>query len=393
MNRANDAARADGACEDEVRLVDLLAVLADRWRLLLAAPLLAGAATLGVTNFVRPVYTAGTTLLVPQQQAGAAAALAQQLGALAGLAGAAGVVRNPADQFVALIHSRTVATRLVERFSLVERYGVETPGEARHRLGRRTDVRAGKDGLISIEVDDDDPRMAARIADGYVEELARLTGELAIGEAAQRRAFFEGQLVGTRARLDAAASALRAAGVGEGALKAEPRVAIEAVARLRAAVTGAELRLAGLRHAMSDRHPEVRQALAELAALREQLARAEASDTRGAKDAEDYVARFRDFKYQETLFELLARQLEMARLDEAREGAPVQVVDPAEVPERRSWPKRTLMSVVAAIGTFVLALGAAFVLEGLGGRFADPRSVERLAQLRERFGRRRPADR
>jgi uncharacterized protein involved in exopolysaccharide biosynthesis len=374
--------------DDDIRLADLLGVLVDHWRTLVVVPLVVALAALGATYLVTPVYTATTRILVPQQQGGTAAMISQQLGALAGLAGSMGV-KNPADQYVAMIQSRTIANRLLDRFDLPARYEVTTRVDARRVLSKRTDVVAGKDGMIAIEVDDAEPEMAARLAAAYVEELGRMTRELTIGEAAQRREFFERQLDTTRTRLDAASGALRAGGIGEGVLKSEPRVAIEAIARLRAAITAAEVRMSGMRYYMSERNPEYQRELQELAGLRAQLARHEAAAGPQPADGGDYVARFRDFKYQETLFELLARQLELARLDEAREGSAIQVVDAAEPPERRSWPKRTATVLVAGCVGVALAVVAVFLREGLGGRFADPVSRERLAQLRARFAPRR----
>lgn len=378
--------------DEDIRLADLLVVLVDHWRTLVLVPLFAALAALGATYLITPVYTATTRILVPQQQGSTAAMITQQLGALAGLAGSMGV-KNPADQYVAMIQSRTVANRMLDRFDLAARYEVSARVDARRVLSKRTDVVAGKDGMIAIEVDDTDPAMAARLAAAYVEELGRMTRELTIGEAAQRREFFERQLDVTRTRLDAASGALRAGGIGESVLKSEPRIAIEAIARLRAAITASEVRMSGLRYYMSERNPEYQRELQELAGLRAQLARHEAAAGPQPVDGGDYVARFRDFKYQETLFELLARQLELARLDEAREGSAIQIVDAAEPPERRSWPRRTATMIVAGSVGFALAVFLAFLSEGLSGRFADPVSRERLAQLRARFGLRNRAPR
>jgi hypothetical protein len=370
---------------DDISLVDLLGVILDRWRTLVIVPVLIALAALGISYLIPPAFKSSIRILIPQQQGSTAAMISQQLGALAGLAGAVGV-KNPADQYVAMIQSRTIANRLIERFELTQRYETKTLIDTRKRLDKHTDVTAGKDGMIMVEVEDADPEMAAKLAAAYVEELGWLTRQLTIGEAAQRREFFERQLEATKKRLDVASRSLRSGGVSEGVLKSEPRLAIETVARLKAAITAAEVRLAAMRYHLAEAHPDYRREVQELTALRAQLSRQEAA-TASSSDSGDYVARFREFKYHETLFDLLARQLELARLDEAREGGVIQVVDAAEVPERRSSPRRMLMTVGAGLIGLVVSLILVFLIEGIKGRFADPLSAQRLAEFRARFTR------
>lgn len=186
-----------------------------------------------------------------------------------------------------------------------------------------------------------------------------MTNLLAVTEAQQRRAFFEEQLQRSKRRLSEAQQALQASGFTQGALKSEPKAAAESYARLRAEVTAAEVRLQTMRSFLSETAPELLQQQANLAALRSQLARAEQAAEPGADS--DYIGRYREFKYEETLFELFARQYEMARVDESLEGGLVQVVDRASPPERKSRPKR----VLAAIGaTLVTALALCVWLVG-----------------------------
>ena len=342
----------DGGQGDEVLEPSSFFALVERWKLLVFAPLLVGCAGLALSYLVPPTFTARTSFLPPQQQSSAAAALAS-LGALASIAGGGAGLRTPADQYVALMQSRNVGDRLIDQFRLLEVYEVELRADARRELDRNVRFAVGKkDGLISIEVDDHSPQRAADIANQHVQELRRVTGELALTEAQQRRLFFEGQLALARDRLTAAQKALQGSGIGAGALKAEPKAAAEGYGRLRAEATAAEVRLEALRRSLTDNAPEVQQQLAVLSALRTQVARSEASTP--STGGPDYVGHYREFKYQETLFELLARQYELARVDESREGALIQVVDAASAPERKSRPQRALIGVATTIATFAL---------------------------------------
>jgi uncharacterized protein involved in exopolysaccharide biosynthesis len=381
---------AEGS-DDDFSLLDLLVVLAEHWKLLVFGPLAAGLAALGITFVVAPIFTATARILPPQQQQSTAAMVAQQLGALAGIAGAATGLKNPADQYVALLKSRSVADRLIERFDLLRVYDKQYRQDARKELESNTRISAGRDGLITIDVEDEDPTRAAGIANAYVEELGELVKRLALTEAQQRRAFFEKQLEQARDGLKRAQQALAAVGISESVLKAEPRAAAESVAQLKAAVTAKEVQISAMRGYLAETSPDFRQAQQELAALRAQLARAEQSDPNASATGvtQDYISRYRDFKYQETLFELMARQFELARLDEAREGALIQVVDSAIPPERKSRPKRALVAIVTSLATGFLLLIAVFVHRAWRNTAATPDGAERLAAISAALGRRR----
>ena len=339
-----------------------------------------GLAALGISFAVPPTFTAKVVMLPPQQQQSAAASALQNLGALAGLAGGVAGIKSPADQYVALMQTTTVEDRLIERFKLMEVYDEKYRSEARKVLEKNTRISAGKkDGLLTIEFDDEDPKRAADIANAYVEELRRITSSLAITEAQQRRAFFEKQLAQTKDKLAAAQRALQAAGINEGAIRAEPKAAAEAYARLQAEITASEVRLQTMRGYLAETAPEFQQAQNQLTALRGQLARRETVNTSGAQG--DYVDRFREFKYQETLFELFARQYEVARIDESREGAVIQVVDTATPPERKSKPKKALIAVVATLAAGFALLLWVFVRHALRNARQDAASAQKMGLL------------
>jgi uncharacterized protein involved in exopolysaccharide biosynthesis len=361
--------------------------LAERLKLLVLGPLAAGLVALGVTYLIKPTFTARTSFLPPQQQQSSALAALSSLGALGGLAGAAAGIRSPIDQFVSLLQSTTVAERMIDAFELMSVYGKEKRFEAREKLADNVRVAAGRrDGIISVEVDDHDPKRAAAMANRYVDELRRVTSELALTEAQQRRVFFERQLQQTRDRLTQAQVALQASGYSAGALKAEPRAAAERYARLQAEVTAAEVRLQTLRSAMVDTTPEVQQQQAQLGALRAQLARAELPARSNDQNA-DYVGKYREFKYQETLFELFARQFELARLDESREGVLIQVVDAALVPEHKSRPKRAMIAIGTTASVFIVLVLGLIARLSFGSGAGLPDRAQKVRRLRAVFGR------
>lgn len=342
--------------EEGIDLSEVWTGLLARWRLIVGGALLAGLAGLGVAFLIPPTFTARVVFMPPQQQQSAAASALSSLGALAGLAGGGGI-KTPADQYVALVQSTTVADRMVDRFKLLEVYEAKFRVDARRSLAANTRVTVGKkDGLIAVEVDDHDPRRAADMANAYVDGLRAMTNTLAISEAQQRRVFFEQRLAETKERLAQAQVALQATGFSASAIKAEPKAAAEGYARLRAELTTAEVKLQGMRHLLADNAPELIQQHATVSALRGELNRMEQRDdpATAGKAGADYVSKYREFKYQETLFDLFARQYEAARVDESREGALIQVVDPAMPPERKSKPKRALIALGSALAAALL---------------------------------------
>jgi uncharacterized protein involved in exopolysaccharide biosynthesis len=324
---------------------------------LIGLPIVLGALGVAISFAITPTFTSQTTFIPPQQTQSSAMSALASLGPLSGLVGGAAGIKSPAEQYISLLQSVTVADRMIDEFKLREVYDEKFRVDARKVFASNVRISMGrKDGLITVAVDDEDPARAAEMANRHVDALRDLTSKLALSEAQLRRVFFEGQMKQTREQLEKAQLDLQSSGFSAGALKAEPRASADIYARLRAEVTAAEARLQALRRSLADTAPEVQQALAALGTLRGQLMRAEAGADGGGADA-DYVSRYREFKYQETLFELFARQYEMARVDESREGTLIQVVDRAMPAEKKSQPRRSrfllgglLVGLLAAAG-------------------------------------------
>ena len=370
--------------EDEISLLDIGVVIAENIRLLVFGPLVVGLIALGITFQIAPTFTARTSFLPPQQQQSASSAMLSQLGALSGLAASATGFKNPSDQFVALLKSVAVADRLIDHFKLMERYGVEFRLDARKVLANSSKISSGKDGLLVVEVDSKSPHLAADIANAYVAELRTLLGSLALTEAQQRRVFFERQLEQTKVKLTAAQVALNSIGVSADTIKSDPKAAVETVARLGAQVTAQEVKLASMRGYLTETAPEFRQAQLALSALRAQLSKSEAGGVL-TSSAGGYIEKYRDLKYQETLFELFARQFELAKVDEAREGALIQVVDMALPPERKSKPAKALIAVVVTLVAGIFFLAWVFTLRMLENSNGRPEDVSKLAAIRAGF--------
>lgn len=367
--------------DDEISLLDLLQVIVDNLRLLVLGPLVCGTAALGISFAISPTFTAKTQFLPPQQQQSAAASMLASLGALGGLAGAATGIKSPADQYISFLKSVSLQDALIERFKLMDKYDVKLKADARLAITGNVRIAYGKDGLISLEADDKDPKFAADLANAHVEELRSLLGRLAVTEAQQRRMFFEKQLQITKENLFKADVALKSSGINSSALKSSPSSAVEAVARLKAGISVQEVKIGSMRNYLTESAPEFKQALSELASLKTQLAKAEKEEP-ASKDPSDYVARYREFKYQETMFELFAKQFELAKVDESREGSVIQVLDVAEPPESKAKPKKAMIAIVVTFASGFALLLFVFVRSALKNASQDEETKLRMAALK-----------
>jgi uncharacterized protein involved in exopolysaccharide biosynthesis len=370
--------------DDEISLLDLLQTVVDNLRLLVLGPLAVGLIALGYSFSIPPTFTAKTQFLPPQQQQSAAASMLASLGSLGGLAGVASGIKNPADQFISYMKSVTVQDALIERFKLLERYGANTKTDARLALTGSVRAVAGKDGLISIEVDSKDPQFAADLANAHVEELGKLLNRLATTEAQQRRLFFEKQLTQAKEKLIQSEIELKSTGVSGNVLKSNPASAVAAVAGLQASVTAQEVKLGTMRGYLAESAPEFKQALNELANLKVQLAKQE-KDTPAninLKAQGDYVSKYREFKYNETLFELFAKQFEIAKVDESREGAVIQILDAAQAPERKSKPQKASIAVISTLAAGFVLLLFVFIRQALNNASKDKESANKLNKLK-----------
>jgi len=365
--------------DDEISLLDLLETLAERFWLLALGPLAVGIVALGGSFLIAPTFTAKTVLMPPQAQQSAAASLIQSLGALGGVAGAAAGIKNPNDQIVALLKSRTLSDRIIDRFELMGVYKAKLRQDALKALSANVRVSAGKDGLIAIEVDDKEPKRAADMANAYIAELSRLMGSLAITEAQQRRMFFEKQLKEARDNMTRAELALKSGGIEADIYKSSPQAAVTAVAQVQAQIAAQEVKLGAMRGYMTESASEFRQGLVELQALRAQLSKLESTEKSiQVGSSSDYVTRYRDYKYYETLFELFAKQYEIARVDESREGAVIQIVDPAMEPEWKSKPKRAMVAIIATLAAGFMLVLYVFVAKALRNASQDPATAAKL---------------
>jgi uncharacterized protein involved in exopolysaccharide biosynthesis len=346
-------------------------------------------------------FTATTKIMPPQQNQSLANALMGQLGALGALGSLAGGaskdlgLKNPNEMYVGMLNSRTVEDDIIKRFSLTQAFHTKRLSDARKALDKRSDIALGKDGMITISYEDKDKDRAAAVANAYVDELKLLMQRLAITEASQRRLFFEQQLEESKDKLADAEVALQLTQQKTGLidLSSQARAVIQSIATLRGEIAAKEVELQAMKAYATPENPKVIMAEQQLAAWRDQLAKAETKQgSLGAGNVEiptsrvpevgvEYIRRVRDVKYYETIFELLARQYEAAKLDEAKNSGLVQVVDTAIVPDRKSFPPRTLIVVISTMLGLLCGVVFALLKEAYGRLQHDSIQGHKIARI------------
>ncbi len=305
-------------------------------------------------------------------------------------------MKNINDMYVSMMKSRSVEDAVIQRYGLQSEYHKTYLAETRKALEKHTQIDGStKDGLIRLNFTDRNPNRAAEIANGYVEQFRNLSQNLAITEASQRRVVFQSQLNKTKTDLQNADEALKRTELATGMVQmdGQARAMIDSAARLRAQIVAKEVQIQAMRSYAGEENPALTQAQTELEGLRSQFNKMMGSNGGSADDVFlpkgavpqaglEYVRRLRDVKYYEAIFEVLARQLEMAKLDEAREGAYIQVVDPAVAPEQKSFPKRGLFTISGVAVGFTFGIMLALLQGGLARMQQNPATKEKLDLLK-----------
>jgi uncharacterized protein involved in exopolysaccharide biosynthesis len=373
-------------------LLDVMLIFARRKWLILAWAL-AGLLIAIIAIFRAPtLYKAETTIMPPQQEQ-SSAALLSQLGALTAFAGVGSNLglKNPADLYIAILQTNLVADSMVDRFHLMDVYKIPDREGAAGMLRKRSKFIADKTGLIQITVEDKDPKQAVKLVNGYADQLFEQNNRLAIGAASQRRQFFEQQLAREKDRLADAEIAMKQTQQSTGVLQltGQAQTIIAQESNIQANITSHEVQLGALLTSSTEQNPDVIHLRTELTGLREQLQQLQ-KGTSGQMLTQhefpaaglEYIRKERDVQYHQTLYDLLARQLEAARIDEAKASPQVQVLDPPLLPRVRSWPKPFLFMLIGVVvGTMLgcIRVGVIYIYDYAE---TDPRLRDRYLQVK-----------
>jgi tyrosine-protein kinase Etk/Wzc len=347
-----------------------------------------------------PVSYTGTAVILAPQPSSTASALLSQLGSLSSLSPdlleGGGGAKTPEETYLGILSSRTIADEMIRRFNLQSLYGTSHMVDTRRALARHTRVEAAKGYLIRINVDDKSAQRAADMANAYVDVLYGINQRLALTQASQRRVFLEQQVDAERDALTKAELDFKSAQEKTGVIQmtAQAELTLRTIAQLRSEIVIRQLQLQQLQSIATEQNEKVSELEAGLTALQGQLSKAE----KGANGSEtsdyflsagkvpaaglEYARRIRDLRYHEALFETLSKQYEMARLEEAKAPPLLQVVDRAVPLDRKTWPPRTLLVLLAGLFSAVFFIGLTLAKDAWGRARVVPQNAEQLAILR-----------
>jgi capsule polysaccharide export protein KpsE/RkpR len=371
-----------------------------------------GAILATIAAFILPVrYKSVVRLMPPENQSGSGVAMAammaakDSLGSMGGLgpglAGAAGDllgIKNSSALFVEMLQGRTIEDRMIQRFDLRKEYGDRYWNKARKHLSEHTSVEIDrKSDVMTISVEDHDPLRAQQMSQAYVEELDRLLSEVSTSAARRERIFIEQRLQTARQELDRTSKEFSEYSSKNAVLDMpyQAKAMVEAAARLQGELIMAQSELDALEQTYTTSNVRVRSLKARVDELKSQLSKMGGvagtvpSDSSSDSKTSDlyppirqlplvgvrWLNLYREAKIQEAVYQLLTQQYELAKIQEAKEIPTIKVLDPAELPEQRSFPPRT---VIVALGTlFAFSLGVVVVLAPAMWQQIDPHSAEK----------------
>lgn len=355
-------------------LFDLLIVIVRRKKMILYTTLGAALLTAGITLCMPNIYTATTMILATEEDKGGMSAMMSQLGGLAGIAGGALGGPSKTELYVSMLRSETVKDPIIDRFKLMDKYKAKFRVDAYKALNTNAIISSGKkDGIITISISDKDPKLAAEMANGYAEELGMLAAKLSMSGAGKNRQFLEERLANAKADLAKAGDELKNFQARNKIVSVtdQAKASIEGIAHLRAQLAVQEVQLAAMQRQFTDSSQEVKRARVSVENLKSQIARLEGSGGNSSipsvgsvpQIGQDYLRLMREFKIQETMVELLTKQYEMARFTESKNLSPIQVLQKAKVPEKKSKPARSRKVMLATIAAFFFSTIIAFFRE------------------------------
>ena len=413
--QALSTAEPPAASRNTLELLSLL-VLAREHRGWLAKITVIGLVAATAIAFLIPKQYESTAQVLPPDPQVLSGTTA--LGVMAGItlptgpAIAAGLAaRTPGATCVGILQSRTVQDSLIARFDLLHVYSLKYEIDARKKLAKRSAIEEDRrTGIISITVADNDPQRARELARAYVEELDKLVAKLSASAAGRERAFLENRLQSVKADLDATSRQLSDFSSRNATLniQEQAKTTIEAAAKLQGELIAAESELRGLQAMYTGENVRVQTMQARVGELRRELHRLSGGgdQTAGAELKADelypslrklpllsvnYYDLYRQYKMQETIYEILNKQYEVSKIQEVKETPVVKLLDDPELPEKKSFPPRMLIML---FGTALALIGGmAWLVAGELWRATDDNHPFKLMirELLHFIGRRRNA--
>jgi uncharacterized protein involved in exopolysaccharide biosynthesis len=384
------------------RKIQRLSQLWDRRKWLAKISASGAAAALVLALLIPSRYASITRLMPPDPAAG------QGMAMLAGLVGKMGLgtigtellgMTTSGELFAGVLQSTSVQNELIEKFDLRRVYGERRLADTRKELSRQTDISIDrKSGIISVQVTDHDPKRAQALAQEYVAQLNSVVTQLNTSSAHRERVFLEGRLAEVKDELESAEKDFSQFSSKNAALdiKEQGKAMVESAAILEGQLIAAQTELQGLRQIFTDQNIRVQATQARINELRRQIQKMGGATDGAATDTNKeeelypsirklpllgvtYADLYRRMKVEETVFETLTQQYEISKFQEAKEVPSVKVLDPPEIPEKKVFPPRTLLTLLGGVLAFLI--GAASIIANDHWASIDPQDPGKILVL------------
>lgn len=359
--------------DEEVDLLEYWRALVKHKKLISA--IIASTFILSVTiSFLLPkIYSASASVMPQQQENSLGASMA------ASLSGGLGIgflgIKSQTDTWIGILQSQNVRDEVIRRFNLREIYGTDTIEQTRNALDKAVTIDKSKEDVITVIVEDKNPERTADMANAFIEELDRVNREVVMTSGKRTRSFIEKRLAEARTELAKAEDEIKAFQQKNKAVKLDDqsKAIIEVLGSVKGQLMAKEVELQILLSYAADTNPHVDLLRTEINGLKSQLNILEKGSP-GHKDifiptdkypeiSLQFGRLIRNAKVQETLFELLTQQYEMARIQEAQDSPTVQVLDKGKVPEKKSKPKRGLIIGISMLLALFFSIGWVIFIE------------------------------
>jgi len=338
-----------------------------------------------ISLLLRPKFTATTTILPPSNEEGALVGLTGILSSQAAFGASLSRLgfglSRPSDLYAAILRSGRIRSEIINRFDLKKRFKAKTMYDAFKALNKITKINVTAEGIIEVSVTHQDKYLATDMANGFIEELDKFNTQTRMTMGKRYRIFLENRLRQTAKELAEAEDSLKAFKERHRtvALDEEMKSAIEIIAKLKSEQVIREIQRGAFASADDENNPYILNLDQQIKAIEKQLSAIEFGVK--TKNRNEFGAGFsvpfsqlpqlslelarltRNFKVQEAIYELLTQNFEQAKLLELRDTPTVQILDVAAPPEKKSWPKRTLIVIFAFVLSFAFSVLLAFVLE------------------------------
>ncbi|OGW56945.1 MAG: hypothetical protein A3D21_05155 [Nitrospirae bacterium RIFCSPHIGHO2_02_FULL_42_12] len=368
--------------QDDINLLDFLRVLIKRKIFIIAIVVITFISSTIYSLFLPDMFVATSIILPPQYEGSSGNINPSQFGNLGGFVTGILNINSPTDLWLAILKSQTLKEAIVSRLNLINAFRVKTKEEAASKLNGMVEISKTREGLISISLENKDPELAATLANAFVEELDRTNKNMVMTSGRRMRFFVEERLKIARIEVDKAEETIRSFQERNKALKLDDqsRAVFEAVGTLKGQLLAKEVELQTLLSYATPNNPQAEILKTQIEELKEKIVELEEgkglSTNPASKDifiptskfpnlSLQYARLLRDTKVQQTLYELLIQQYEMARIQEAKDTPTVQVLDVAKVPEKSSKPNRKQIILVSTITAIFFSIFMIFFIEYL----------------------------